>query len=345
MTFESMSAEPPLPLTPFDVRLAARNGKWTEPTAGLAPGYLQANMVILPERYATDFRNLCKRNPVPCPLLAESEVGDPTRFKSYIPNISGEHLFSDLVSNLPQSSNFPDHIECQKLSATLEGTKERVHSKPIDVRSDLPRYNIYHHGNVANSVTDVTNWWSPESIAFLIGCSFTFEAALSQAGLAPRHILLGQNVPMYKTKLALCGAGIFTGATYVVSMRPYRKREIERVRTITRAFGLTHGEPIDWGWDGAARLGIDDIDRVDWGSASRDENGQLLGEARQKMLRKQDVAAGEEDPNEVVPVFWGCGVTPQEAIIRAGSLIDAPVISHSPGHMLLLDVVGDETRT
>ncbi len=64
--------------TGLDVRLASRKGVLTDSTAGFAPGYVQANLAILPERLAGDFLRFCQRNPKPCPLIGVSEVGDPT---------------------------------------------------------------------------------------------------------------------------------------------------------------------------------------------------------------------------------------------------------------------------
>lgn len=64
--------------TGLDVRLASRRGELTDSTAGFAPGYVQANLAILPERLAGDFLRFCQRNPKPCPLIGVSEVGDPT---------------------------------------------------------------------------------------------------------------------------------------------------------------------------------------------------------------------------------------------------------------------------
>jgi len=56
-------------LTPKEIRSLIRKGKWDKPTAGLAMGYAQANLVILPQKYAFDFLLFCQRNPKPCPLL------------------------------------------------------------------------------------------------------------------------------------------------------------------------------------------------------------------------------------------------------------------------------------
>lgn len=64
-------------LTPKEIRALIRKGKWEKPTAGVAMGYAQANLVILPQRHAFDFLLFCQRNPKPCPLL---EVLEPGKF-------------------------------------------------------------------------------------------------------------------------------------------------------------------------------------------------------------------------------------------------------------------------
>src|SRR3954466_4548064 len=63
--------------TGLDVRLAARSGALDAPTAGMAPGFVQGNLAILPHEYAEDFLRFCHANPKPCPLLGVSEAGDP----------------------------------------------------------------------------------------------------------------------------------------------------------------------------------------------------------------------------------------------------------------------------
>lgn len=303
--------------TGLSVRLASRSGDLVTPTAGLAPGSIQANLIVLPSKYAFDFRNLCARNPVPCPLLAESSApGRFDSFKSHIPGVGGDKLF--LVSE--------------------DG------SSAIDIRTDIPRYNVYRSGKLIEpGCTDIlSSWDEDDSVAFLVGCSFSFETALTEAGLTPRHVEKGLNATMYRTKIPLCPAGVFHGTTYVVSMRPYKKKDVERVRDITRAFGLTHGEPIDWGWDAVARLGIEDINVVDWGDAPLTADGMKFGVQRPSSDRSS--VSDEDDGEEEVPVFWGCGVTPQEAVMRAGDRIEGLVMGHMPGHMLLLDVKDEQTR-
>ncbi|KAK4210584.1 hypothetical protein QBC37DRAFT_292217 [Rhypophila decipiens] len=274
------------------VRLAARSNALGGPTSGLAPSYLQANLIVLPRRYAHDFRLLCARNPVPCPLLAESaHPGAFDKLKSYI-----RHDHS--------SSSHPAAVD-------------------IDLRRDAPRYLVYRDGELHAQTQDIcAEWQDDDHVGFLIGCSYSFEGALADAGLPPRHVVQDRNVPMYRTDIPLCPSGVFSGGTYVVSMRPYKPEDIEKVREITQRFTTTHGEPIAWGWEAAARLGIQNIASPEWGDAPRQLDGQ--GEF------------GEDADEGYIPVFWGCGVTPQEAVMRAE--LKGTIMGHAPGHMIVLDV-------
>ncbi|EKG13245.1 Carbonic anhydrase [Macrophomina phaseolina MS6] len=275
--------------TGASARAAARSNTILS-TSGLAPDYLQANLIVLPSRYADDFRLLCKRNPVPCPLLAESaSVGDYSNLKSWLDGVSSSAL-----------------------------------AKGLDIRTDAPRYMVYKDGALIEShIPTITPHWTPDHVLFLIGCSYSFEAALTRAtptSLIPRHTLLGRVVPMYRTTLPLCPAGVFASATYVVSMRPYPARLVARARDITRPYVATHGEPVAWGWAAVRALGIADLARPEWGDPPVTERGEPLADG--------------DDEN--VPVFWGCGVTPQEAVVRAG--LEGVVMGHAPGHMVVLDV-------
>jgi uncharacterized protein YcsI (UPF0317 family) len=182
-----------------------------------------------------------------------------------------------------------------------------------DLRTDLGRYRVWRDGALAEQPRDVRELWTDDLVAFLIGCSFTFDHALADAGLTPRHYALERNVPMYRTRIPLAAAGRLRGMM-VVSMRPYKRDDVERVRDVTRPFRVAHGEPITWG-DPAA-LGIGDLGRPDYGDAPRFEPGE-------------------------VPVFWGCGVTPQSVIV-ASKLPFA--ITHEPGHMFVTDLVHADLR-
>ena len=280
--------------TGLEVRVAARANDFTTFTSGQAPSRLQANLIVLPSRYASDFRDLCARNPVPCPLLAESYVpGDFSRLKSHLHAVpSGENIAADL-----------------------------------DLRNDCPRYNVYVDSKLTkDGIFNIQSHWTSDHIAFLIGCSYSFESALCNAGLPPRHFVMDRNVPMYRTNIPLNPAGVFTGATYVVSMRPYKKADIPTIRAITRGYLATHGECLAWGWDALDKLGINNIDTPQWGDAPLTLGRRPLSEMM-----------GDDDH---VPVFWGCGVTPQEAVMNAD--LEDTVMGHAPGHMLVLDCLEDD---
>src|SRR5690606_36914676 len=89
--------------------------------------------------------------------------------------------------------------------------------KDADIRKDIPKYRIYKDGVYTEEVTDITDYWEDDMVAFLIGCSFTFETPLLEAGIPIRHIDEGCNVPMYKTNIDCAKAGVFEGPA-VVSM-------------------------------------------------------------------------------------------------------------------------------
>ena len=280
------------PTTGIEARRQCRTGLWDAPTSGIARGYLQANLIVLPSRYAKDFTTLCARNPVPCPLLASSAApGDFKNFVSHMPGIRDDQL-----------------------------------AKALDVRTDAARYNVYVDSRLQETaVVNIENHWEDDHVAFLIGCSYSFESALTAAGLPPVHILQGRNVPMYRTKLLLLPAGVFTDSTLVVSLRMYRASEVERVRKVTRPYVTTHGEPVAWGWESLKTLGIRNIDEVDFGEAPVSSDGGVIVQSDE-----------EAQQDGLVPVFWGCGVTPQEAVMRAK--IPGVVMGHTPGYMIVVDV-------
>lgn len=207
--------------TEHAARVAARKNEWAQSTSGVADTYLQANLLVLPYRYAEDFRQLCARNPVPCPLIAEStNPGDFAILKSHLPQVRNEYLAADL-----------------------------------DLRTDYPRYNVYANGELVHTaVNDTLFQWTSDHVAFVIACSQSFESALIRAGVEIRHLNQQRMVPMYRNKVPLNASGIFVSSTYVISMRPFRKQDIELVRRITRRYLPTHGELIAWGWDVLERL-------------------------------------------------------------------------------------------
>ncbi|GEO25932.1 UPF0317 protein YcsI [Alicyclobacillus acidoterrestris] len=196
---------------------------------------------------------------------------------------------------------------CPVLDVTEPGSPiPRLVAPTADVRTDLPKYRIYRHGELTDEVHDILEYWEEDMVAFLIGCSFTFEYPLMNNGISIRHIDEHCNVPMYKTNIQTVKAGRFEGPM-VVSMRPIAHEDVIRAVQVTSRFPSVHGAPVHIG-DPAA-IGIDDITKPDFG----------------------DVVSIR--PNEV-PVFWACGVTPQAIAMHVKPDL---MITHAPGHMLITD--------
>ena len=131
-----------------------------------------------------------------------------------------------------------------------------------------------------------------------------------EAGIDVRHISMGRNVPMFRTKVMTEPAGPFKGEL-VVSMRPMTPADAERANEITGRFPNVHGAPVNIGEP--EKLGITDLMKPDYGDPV-------------------DILPGE------IPVFWGCGVTPQSVIEHAKLPL---VITHAPGHMFITNMKND----
>ena len=197
---------------------------------------------------------------------------------------------------------------CPLLEVTDPGSPEPVRVAPgADLRTDLPKYRVYRHGVLAEEVTDLLPLWRDDLVAFLLGCSFTFEAALLKAEVPVRHLEEGRNVPMYITNHPCAPAGLFEGPL-VVSMRPIPPEKVARAAAVTARFPAVHGAPIHVGAPEA--LGIRDLGRPDFGDPVT-------------------VRPGE------VPVFWACGVTPQAVAMAVKPPL---MITHAPGHMFVTDL-------
>ena len=242
-------------------RLACRNGN-AEQTAGVAPGYVQGNLAILPEKDAAAFHRFCQLNPKPCPIIGMSEVGDPR-----IPSLGLD----------------------------------------LDIRTDVPRYRVWRDGEAVEEPLDIKAHWRDDLVAFVIGCSFSFEEALLADDIPIRHIEQNVRVPMYRTNIACKSAGPFAGPM-VVSMRPLKPADAIRAVQITSRYPSVHGAPVHLGLPQS--IGIADIAKPDYGDAVS--------------IRSDEI-----------PVFWACGVTPQ-AVIAAAKVPFA--ITHAPGLMLVTDL-------
>src|SRR5438876_2969492 len=72
---------------------------------------------------------------------------------------------------------------CPLLDVTEPGDPEpRFIASGADIRTDLSGYRVYEHGKLVDEPANLQRWWQPDLVAFLLGCSFTFENALLQAG-------------------------------------------------------------------------------------------------------------------------------------------------------------------
>ena len=250
-----------LPTHPSEVRQLIREGRLLQPTAGMAPGRVQANLAILPRDMAFDFLLFCQRNPKPCPLLEVVEAGD---------------------------------------------VEPAEYAPGADLRTDVPLYRVYEHGEMTAEVEDVSEFWRDDLVSFLLGCSFSFETAMIRAGIPLKHIDQDKNVSMYITNIPAASAGAFSGPM-VVSMRAVKREQVVRAVQVTSRFPATHGAPVHVG--DPEVIGIKDLDKPDFGEPT-------------------DFSDGE------VPVFWACGVTPQAAAMASRPPF---MITHAPGHMFITD--------
>ena len=248
-------------VSPHDIRGDIRTGTWRGVTSGMAPGYVQANLAILPKELAFDFLLFCQRNPKPCPVLEVIEAGE---------------------------------------------TNPIITAPNADIRTDIPAYRIYKNGEFSDEIDSLETVWRDDLVSFLIGCSFSFENALLEAGIPLRHHDLNCNVPMFITNIPTTPAGVFSGPM-VVSMRPVHRDKIVRAVQVTSRFPATHGAPIHIG--DPRSIGIEDIYKPDFGDAV------------------------SIDPEEV-PIFWACGVTPQAVALCCKPSL---MLTHAPGKMFITD--------
>jgi hypothetical protein len=131
---------------------------------------------------------------------------------------------------------------------------------------------------------EITGYWRPDSVAFLLGCSNSMDDVLLEARIPQRHLESEDGrISVYTSDIMCAPAGIFRGPV-VVTMRPIPQNRMVDAIAITARYPMAHGAPVHVGDPRA--IGIDDLSRVGWGKYNE--------------LRHDDV-----------PVFWACGVTPQ----------------------------------
>jgi uncharacterized protein YcsI (UPF0317 family) len=237
-----------------------REKRHTGTTRGLALGYVQCNLAVVPQALAFEFLLYCQRNARACPVL---EVCDP-------------------------------------------GSPEPTQLAPgADLRTDLPRYAVYRNGERLPDVTDLTTLWRDDLVAFLIGSGITFDGALERAGVpTDRHRWV------LNSKIATVPAGRLRG-DMVVTMRWLTPEQAIVATQVSSRFPHNHGAPIHIG-DPAA-IGADLAHPLFGGPVP-------------------------ELPKDRVPVFWACGVTPQQAALEAKVEL---FIAHAPAHGFVTDLEAD----
>jgi uncharacterized protein YcsI (UPF0317 family) len=247
---------------PEAARRAIRSQGYAGYTAAIAPGFVQANVCILPRAWAEDFLLYCQRNPKPCPLLARSDPGNP-----HLPMLAQD----------------------------------------LDIRTDIPRYHVFRDGDFVEEATDIRSHWQDDLVTFALGCSFSFEEALLEAGLRLKFLERNNVAAVYVTNVETVPAGPYRGPL-MVTMRAFKPADAIRAVQITSRFPNVHGAPVHIGRP--QDIGVD------------------LGR------RYQDVGDPEVAEDEL-PVFWACGLTPQLAVKNAKPPL---CITHAPSSMLITDL-------
>ena len=245
-------------------------------------------------------------------LIRKGELTRPT--SGFAPG----YVQTNLVF-IPKDLSFDFLLFCQRnpkpcplIEVVEAGSAEPTRTAPgSDLRTDAAKYRVFRHGQLEAEVEEITDYWQDDLVSFLIGCSFTFEAALIQAGIRLQHVDQGTNVSMFVTSIEAAPAGAFSGPL-VVTMRPIPQEKVVRAVQVTSRYPSVHGSPVHIG-DPAA-IGVRDISVPDIGDPVE--------------IREGDV-----------PVFWACGVTPQAVAMSSKPPL---MITHAPGHMFITDLHNED---
>ncbi len=252
--------------------------------------------------------------------LHPSKIRKLTRkgeWKGSTEGCAGGYAQANLVA-LPAKNAFDFLLFCQRNPKPCPVLEVTEPGKPFlkeiaegaDVRTDLPRYRVYEKGTCIAEVEKITDYWRDDMVAFLIGCSYSFEWFLLQAKIRLKHIELGEIVSMYITSIPCKPAGVFSGPL-VTSMRPIRRDQLVRTIQITSRLPAVHGAPVHVG--DPKKIGVD--------------------------LSRPDFGWKPEVTDDDVPVFWACGVTPQAVAMNSKPDF---MITHAPGFMLITDVRSED---
>ncbi|NXG61501.1 GLUCM protein, partial [Hemiprocne comata] len=185
-------------------------------------------------------------------------------------------------------------------------------SSDSDIRTDCLQYQVYEHGACTGSLKSLKEYSErlKDMVTFYLGCSFSFEKAVQNAGIPIRNVEQKCNVSMYKTAMPCYSISTFC-CNLVVTMRPIPESKLEAAVLATSELKEAHGAPIHMGDPGL--LGIQDLSKTDYGDPVHLHPGDI-------------------------PVFWACGVTGIEAVINCRAAL---AFTHSPGCMFITDLKND----
>lgn len=193
---------------------------------------------------------------------------------------------------------------CPLVDVSEPGGMEFASAPGSNFYTDVPRYRVIEGGLPKAAPIDISDRRSDGAVGFLLGCSVTFERALVAAGVPVRHLEADRTAPMYVTSRSCVPAGRFCGPV-VVTMRAVPERLVDLAARITDRMPEAHGAPVHIGDPSA--IGVE-LSGPDYGDPPIIEPGD-------------------------VPMFWGCGVTPQE--VARSSQLD--MVTHYPGAMFITD--------
>lgn len=195
---------------------------------------------------------------------------------------------------------------CPLIEVTDPGDPVPHETAPdADIRTDLPKYSIYRKGIRGKDRTDILNVWKKDSVAFLIGSGMTFDDPLERAGVPKTQTWI------LNTRVETVPAGKFHGKM-VVTMRLMTPHQAVIACQLTGRFPYNHGAPVH----------IGDQDGI-----GADFEHPIVGDPIKKI------------PTGLTPVFWACGVTPQQVALASRPSL---MITHAPAHSFVTDLKADQ---
>jgi uncharacterized protein YcsI (UPF0317 family) len=214
---------------------------------------------------------------------------------------------------LPRSDAYDFLVYCQRnakacpvIEVTDPGDPEpRICAPGADLRTDLARYAVFRYGTKQGEVGEILDLWTPESVAFLLGSSLSFDDALARAGVEA-----GDTVWALNTAVPTIPAGKFHG-NLVVTMRLMSPEQAIAATQLTTRYIYTHGSPVHVG------------------------NPEVIGADLEHPVYGPPLSS---IPADKTAVFWACGVTPQQAAIASRQEL---MITHAPGHGFITDLRSD----